>query len=188
MSVVLRCPSCGTTQDTPGACHACHETGVRYFCTNHTPGVWLDASTCPSCGARFGDPARSTSKPAAAAPSRTRSETPRREPASLPSEPYSSYRPRTPSGSWEGRERPPRAAIEERERRPSPMSMVHKLLLEAATRARHMSPSAAPVRERRATSRGLGGCLLRVVLMMIFLFVALAVAAFLFGQAMLGTS
>lgn len=52
MSVVLRCPNCGTTQATPGECDACHEAEVRYFCTNHTPGIWLDGPTCPQCAAR----------------------------------------------------------------------------------------------------------------------------------------
>ena len=44
--VVLRCPNCGTTRSTPGMCEACHEAEVRYYCTNHTPGLWLNASTC----------------------------------------------------------------------------------------------------------------------------------------------
>jgi hypothetical protein len=52
MSVVLRCPNCGTTQATPGDCEACHEAQVRYFCTNHEPGIWLDGPTCPQCAAR----------------------------------------------------------------------------------------------------------------------------------------
>jgi len=55
--VVLRCPNCGTVHPEPGECAACHEAQVRYFCTNHSPGVWLDAQACPQCGARFGDPA-----------------------------------------------------------------------------------------------------------------------------------
>jgi len=51
MSVVLRCPNCGTTQAASGACQACNEAQVRYFCTNHSPGLWLEGSTCPSCAA-----------------------------------------------------------------------------------------------------------------------------------------
>ena len=35
MSVVLRCPTCGTTQGDAGECEACSEGEVRYFCTNH---------------------------------------------------------------------------------------------------------------------------------------------------------
>ena len=55
--VVLRCPNCGTIQPAEGQCDACHEAAVRFFCTNHTPGRWLDGVACLRCGARFGDPA-----------------------------------------------------------------------------------------------------------------------------------
>lgn len=58
MSVVLRCPNCGTTRATPGVCEGCNEARARYFCTDHTPGLWLPTATCPQCGARFGEPAR----------------------------------------------------------------------------------------------------------------------------------
>jgi predicted RNA-binding Zn-ribbon protein involved in translation (DUF1610 family) len=54
--VVLRCPNCGTVQPTDGECEACREAPVRYFCTNHDPGIWVDSLSCPQCGARFGDP------------------------------------------------------------------------------------------------------------------------------------
>lgn len=53
--VALRCANCGTVQATPGECEACHEATVRYFCTNHAPGLWLDAPSCPNCGAQFGE-------------------------------------------------------------------------------------------------------------------------------------
>ena len=56
MSVVLRCPTCGTTQGDPGDCEACSDGEVRYFCTNHDGGVWLNGPVCGSCGATFGDP------------------------------------------------------------------------------------------------------------------------------------
>ena len=60
--IVLRCPNCGTVQPTGGECEACREAQIRYFCTNHTPGLWLDSASCAKCGARFGDtaPARAT--------------------------------------------------------------------------------------------------------------------------------
>src|SRR6187549_2672541 len=61
MSVVLRCPNCGTTRATPGECEACHEGSVRYFCSNHQPGLWLSEPTCAKCGAAFGQPARAPS-------------------------------------------------------------------------------------------------------------------------------
>jgi hypothetical protein len=54
--VVLRCPSCGTTKAAPGECDACHEAQVRYYCTNHTPGRWLDSRSCSQCGSQFGVP------------------------------------------------------------------------------------------------------------------------------------
>lgn len=47
MNVVMRCPSCGTTQGTAGECAACHEAQVRFFCTSHK--VWLDGPTCSWC-------------------------------------------------------------------------------------------------------------------------------------------
>jgi hypothetical protein len=53
--VVLRCSNCGTVQAKSGECDACHEAQVRYFCTNHTPGLWLDADSCAQCGARWGE-------------------------------------------------------------------------------------------------------------------------------------
>ena len=57
MSVVQRCPNCGTTQAGAGECEACHEAKVRYFCTNHEPGIWLAGPTCPVCEARAVAPA-----------------------------------------------------------------------------------------------------------------------------------
>jgi len=67
--VVLRCPTCGTTQTHRGECDACSDAQVRYFCTNHTPGVWLDEPACKECGARFGDAPRS--RPPVTAPARS---------------------------------------------------------------------------------------------------------------------
>ena len=52
--VVLRCSTCGTTQNHPGGCETCGEGKVRYYCGNHTPGVWIDGPACGVCGARFG--------------------------------------------------------------------------------------------------------------------------------------
>jgi hypothetical protein len=63
MSVVLRCRICGTTQGHVGECEACSEGKVRYFCTNHQEGIWLDSPVCSGCGARFGDPARPSPGP-----------------------------------------------------------------------------------------------------------------------------
>ena len=64
MTVVLRCPNCGTTQATAGECEACHEAQVRYFCTNHDPGIWLTGPTCAKCAARaVAGPATATRSP-----------------------------------------------------------------------------------------------------------------------------
>ena len=54
-AIVLRCPACGTTQTHLGECDACSEGDVRYFCTNHSTGLWLSESRCTTCGAKFGD-------------------------------------------------------------------------------------------------------------------------------------
>lgn len=61
--VALRCPNCGTTKSAPGECDACHEAQVRYYCSNHKPGRWLDTPACPQCGAKFGDPVRPAAPP-----------------------------------------------------------------------------------------------------------------------------
>ena len=63
MSVVLRCPTCGTTQDHVGECEACFEGEVQYFCTNHDEGVWLESPVCGRCGAKLGDPPRRAQAP-----------------------------------------------------------------------------------------------------------------------------
>ena len=69
MSVVLRCPTCGTTQAHAGECEACSEGEVRYFCTNHDEAVWLEEPVCGVCGARFGEaPAKRPTSPAPRVP------------------------------------------------------------------------------------------------------------------------
>ena len=75
--VVIRCPNCGTTQRTLGECDACHEADVRYFCSNHEPGRWLDGPVCDACGARYGVERARTSPP----PPRTRTTPPAPRPA-----------------------------------------------------------------------------------------------------------
>lgn len=194
--VVLRCPSCGTARATPGECEACHEAQVRYYCTNHTPGRWLDASACPQCGARFGgSPARPPAVPAAAGPIRAPVPVPAPKPA-----PVSAPRPAYPpaGGPTAGdaratrghRERPP--SIEEEAvdtRDPRIAARVARLqeMLRAAARARRMPTGAAPAPESPAApiGRGVGGCLLRLVLWVALLFLALVIAPFLFGSAAL---
>ena len=64
-AVVLRCSNCGTTQSVGGECEACHEAQVRYYCTNHSPGRWLEGQVCSQCGAVYGrsEPTLRPSKP-----------------------------------------------------------------------------------------------------------------------------
>jgi hypothetical protein len=129
--VVLRCPNCGTTQAGRGECDACHEAQVRPYCTNHTPGRWLDALTCPQCGAQFGEETR---RPTEAPPPRQpspgssgRTEPPTRQ-ASRPSpvprrSPWSGGRQPTPTVGSEGDAiAEPEAAVRRwpKLRRPSP--------------------------------------------------------------------
>jgi len=199
MSVVLRCPDCGTSTSASGECEACHQAQVRYFCTNHTPGLWLDASTCPSCGARFGDPARGPSRPAPAVSRRTDSPasasaipTPARPPASARSpastsestSPYSRARPaRDGGGSWSSRRRA-RPGEDELAPVTSPAALLLKVL-KAAVRASAARRDMAAGREAPRIARRAGGCLMRVALVLVLLFVALASALFLFGRALL---
>ena len=192
--VVLRCPNCGTTRAAPGECEACHEAQVRHYCTNHTPGRWLDACACPQCGARFGEPPRPPRAPAPAAPVRAPAPVAAARPASPAAlrSPYPSPgRPRAGGEASERRERLPPAAeaeVDSRDERPAVRTTTWHDLLRAAARARPVPPlprEAAPYPEAAPRRRGPGGCLLRVVLLFMFLFVAFATAPFLFGRALL---
>jgi hypothetical protein len=58
-------------------------------------------------------------------------------------------------------------------------------ILRNAVLARYAARTAAPARERRPVGRGAGGCLMRMMLLVMFLFVALVGALFLFGGALL---
>ncbi len=191
MSVTRRCPSCGTTQASSGECEACHDAEVRYYCTNHTPGVWLDGTSCPHCGARLGGPPRSKStappplvrRPApASVPPGPR---PARAPAPIrPTPPYapSSPPPAPPPSPWETRTTPVEAAVETYSAPVSPLQR----LLEAAWRARAARSDPAPARVGAGMARALFGCLLRLLLVAVLLLLALAAAAFFFGRTLLG--
>jgi len=184
--VILRCPNCGTSTTTPGECEACHGAQVRYYCTNHKPGRWLDASVCPQCGATFGDPVRPTARPIPpAAPPRPRTTVtsaapPRVDPPPSP--------PRTRAKPWDRRERarspdPDLGASDEsasvRDIRTARMLEI----LRAASRAGRMSRGAtytAP--EAPPVGAALGGCLMRFVILAMFLLIMLSlVGGALFG-------
>ena len=170
--VILRCPNCGTTRTAPGECEACHEGQVRYYCTMHTPGRWLDTPSCPKCGARFGEPMAGPVRPVPAAPARTPLPAPRAAPRPGP-EPAG-----LPAAGAGSRRRPKRlpavedAEVDARDEYP-PRAVSWRDLLDAA-RARHVPRDAVFDRETAPLFRPrLGGCLGRVMLILVFLFFAL---------------
>ena len=181
--VALRCPTCGTTQSHRGECEACSEGEVRYFCSNHNPGLWLDAPVCTACGAELGAapsrPAEATV--AGAAPTVSRRRTRPDLPPPLPrggGTPSPGMRPST------GVKRsPPKAADpEDTAVRPS-LEDVLVDMLEEGERTRPPVEE-APWRERMAaaprTSFPFVGCLVRLLL-----FVLLIIALAIFGLFLL---
>jgi hypothetical protein len=167
--VVLRCPNCGTVEATAGECEACHEAQVRYFCTNHTPGLWLEASSCAQCGAKFGEVAPApASAPPPIDPSIRTDATGTTPPITLEPE----------VGPWETS--PPDA--EPSARAPSPW--VEMLAAAARASAARRSERAdyddvTPVRVRG------GGCVRQLVLLTLFLFGLFVLASLLLGGALL---
>jgi hypothetical protein len=187
--VVLRCPNCGTTKSAPGECEACHEAQVRYFCMNHTPGRWLDAPTCPQCGARFGEPARPPAAPPPRAPARAPAPDPASTSTSRRRGPTSLW-PKAGGGPWSRRLRPPspeeelgardaRAAAREALRARFPD------LLRAGSRVRRMPSEATHVPGSVPIGLALGGCLLRLMFLAVVLLIALAVMSIIVGGSML---
>lgn len=180
--VVLRCPNCGTTRATSGLCEACHEAEVRYYCTNHTPGLWLDAPACAQCGARLGEPDLPQ-------PPRQRSERPS-SPAST-SAPRPRFRPvgRPSADAPPGRrETGPRAGETHgapREERGVPVTSLQEILLAALQARRRSPPTIDATRETLRRTRSPGGCLVRFVLVMVFLFLAMVSSMFVFGGSVL---
>jgi len=180
MSVVLRCPNCGTTRATPGECEACQQGPVRYFCTNHAPGLWLSERSCAKCGAAFGEPSRAPSPPPARSPAPAPVAGPRREP--VPAAPVAS------ASRSAARSRYPRAehtAVYDEAPEPSVSTMAPwQKVLSAALRARS---AAIAARDPRRLPVGVGGCLRRVLVTVVLLFVAFGIALFVFGRALLQT-
>jgi hypothetical protein len=188
MSVVLRCPNCGTTQAHPGECEACAEGEVQYFCTNHDEGIWLDGPVCRRCGAKFGDaPARPTpvspppvSPPPAGPPdfrARTRGRTHERS-----AEPDFGSRPARRTDSDE---------VAEPEVLP-PAPTLGDLLEEiTGGRARRRVPSEVDDTSWAGAPRGvagfpLAGCLLRILGLGVFLILAFVLFLFLLFGGLLG--
>jgi hypothetical protein len=178
MSVVLRCPNCGTTRATPGECEACQEGPVRYFCTNHAPGLWLSGRACPTCGAAFGEPARAIT--AGPMPSRTRAPKAMRAPRSAPALPLS------PVSLPARRARDPGAELglgyDEGLEPSSPAMAPWQKILSAVLRARSAAISA---RDPHPPVARFGGCLGRLLVTVVILLITAGVALFLFGRALL---
>ena len=193
--VVLRCPNCGTTTATHGECEACHEAQVRYYCSTHTPGRWLDAPSCPQCGARFGEPMSAPVRSAPATPTRVPARTapaaPRRTPAPAPRSaprpaPATAGRPVAGEEASGRPERLPPVEHEEVRDEYAPRGVSWRDLLRHAARAHRVSPDAVFDRETaRPVKPRLGGCLGRFILIMVFLFLALTGGVFVLGGSLL---
>jgi len=180
-AVVLRCPNCGTTQGTQGECEACHEGVVRFYCTNHKPGRWLDSQVCGHCGAAYGRP---DPRPSAPRNPKSDSRTPpvrRTGTFKTRSSPVSSG-PRERPGPWEGRRSPPPPpegdyVSEEILARARALKRLRDLLggPYASGRAPEAGPPTYPVGPHIAA-----GCLRFVLLLLLFLLLSF------FGLSMLG--
>lgn len=164
MSVILRCPKCGTTGGSLGGCDACHEADVRYYCANHEPGRWLETPVCLACEAR----GREAARPAAASPA------PRPQPARRSRE--------APARVAVERSRP----VEEAEYSPAfARKPLWEMLLRTAVAARGMRVRAAPTTDGMTAVGKLGGCLARLVGIAIVLCAAAAGALYLFGRSLM---
>ena len=159
MSVVQRCPNCGTTQTSSGECQACHDAQVRFFCPNHAPGIWLDAPTCAKCGATLGAPTPPASfRTPPAPPPPPRRSAPTRHEGSHRREEY------------------------ELEPRGMPLAPWQRLII-TALRARH-ALAGTPDREEVAPARSAGSCLLRAVILLVLLMVASIGALIMLGRTL----
>lgn len=171
-AVVLRCSNCGTVQAGTGECAACHEAQVRYFCTNHRPGLWLETPACPQCGARFGQPAPVPPVPdEAERPARTHS-------------PQEAVRPSSPrrDGSDDWRTVPDGDAPGGL-RRATAGTLLEALAY--ATRARSLRKARAhDVSDTRSRPAG-GGCIGRLFLLTLLVAAFFLLAPLLLGGALL---
>ena len=175
MSVVLRCPICGTAQEQGGECEACSEAEVQYFCTNHEEGIWLNSAVCSVCGATYGDAPRKRPAPG--------------EPGSPPARGVDYGAPMRPARSSEpevGRHPPRRPAPEGVE--PEVVTPSLGEFLEAIA-ARARARRDYDVDEGTWTARPVGrggfpilGCLGRIVgLVVLFIMIAIVFLFLLFG-------
>jgi len=193
LSVVLRCPTCGTTQPVVGECEACHDAQVRYFCTNHTPGLWLDEPTCPRCGSRFGEASSAarprTTSPVSASPVSASPVSVSPASASPARSPHARARAAAIGASRradvDGRSAPlSRTEGESSEPPFTPAQPFWLQLLRAGLRARSAS-RAARASAALPVARNLVGCVVRIALLGLFLLIAIVVALFIFGRSLL---
>lgn len=165
MSVSLRCPTCGTTQSHPGECEACFEGEVRYFCSDHSPGMWIDGPICRTCGARYGETPRTEpvlsprSKPVVSSPEIRRADT-------LPPKPTGGVasRPARPSRSAAGGEGTEDATIP-----PSLRDLLTALAEGRRERHRVEEGWTDPPVDRASRGVPVMGCLFRIVLLIVVL-------------------
>ena len=193
MSVVQRCPNCGTTRATPGECEACHDAQVRYYCTSHEPGIWLNGPTCPTCDARVSEAHAMAVRASVPVPTpapgppmdvRARSAAPSRSPVSVapPSRPY--RRPDSPDADEWGGRAVMRSADEERLEAGVLREALWPKILRAAVLARHAPPPAAAYAREGTLLGQLGGCLMRLVFVGVLLLLALAGVLYFLGRGL----
>ena len=170
--VTLRCSNCGTTQNTPGECQACHEQQVQFYCTRHTPGLWLKTPVCSQCGAEFGkDPLPPRERPRAPPEPRPpgRRQPPDRPEARLPPRP-------SPWGEPDSPPPPPgRVRLDAR--------IIERLLRE---HYRRRSPRTEDVEIARGSLAPIvaGGCLRIILLGFLIMMIAMYVLSSLGGMFM----
>ena len=189
MSVVRRCSNCGTSQAAPGECEACHEAQVRYFCTNHSPGLWLESASCARCGAHFGAPTSPTAPPPVPVRSRPPVPAPRGAPAArdrvVPAPPivHSPASRGTPTARISRGPERPLVADEGKRDLAAPAPVPWQKLLGLALRGG--AALARTRRERSIARRAPSGCLFRFLVFVGVLLAGLLMAVFLGGRAFL---
>jgi hypothetical protein len=176
MSVVLRCPTCGTTQEHVGECEACSESEVRYFCTNHDEGTWLDGRVCSRCGAAFGvrpkKPGTPTASTRPAGPPDFRPPGARRAPESRLESGFGT-RPRT------GTEREAPTEPDVLPRTPSLGELLGEMVEERARAPYEAEEVPWPEPRIHPPAFPLGGCLVRIVGLVLVVIVAVLILLFL---------
>jgi len=183
-AVILRCDNCGTTHSVRGPCEACHEGTVRYFCTNHQPGRWLDTPKCLDCGAEYGvtptAPARPTLDERRSWPGKVTS--PSERPA-----PRATRPPKRVGGPWGPRT--PRSPDEipvsdEVVARARALDRLRRLLEGGAFGRRTVDPTEFPYRSPAPMLAG--GCFRIILLMVLFFFLVSFLGLGNFGSLFIG--